>query len=301
MTGVVYNCHALHFRAKPSMTGKIIGYLRPGDKLDIIGSSGVYYNVVFKGKTGWAGAKYIEPHNPIIEAKDGVIVGVSRAANIHAEPSQESNVIGKIPKGASCKFYEIANDKYTRVEYNGIEGFAWTAFIMLAGAPVKPVEYKQGDSRWKNYPYTSCGNKAQTIKSSGCGIVCAAMILATWIANEITPPDMAKLAVESGHRTKSSGTAWAFFPFLAKWCGLKCKQYSGKYGFNPAIKALHAGALVVCSMGPCWFTTGGHYILAWTEDGKNIIVNNPAAGSSRDKGAYDVFKKECRAYFIFTK
>jgi hypothetical protein len=54
-------------------------------------------------------------------------------------------------------------------------------------------------------------------------------------------------------------------------------------------------------MGPGWFTTGGHYILAWAEDGKNIIVNNPAAGSSRDKGAYDVFKKECRAYFIFTK
>ena len=233
MTGVVYNCHALHFRAKPSMTGKIIGYLRPGDKLDIIGTSGAYYNVVFKGKTGWAGSKYIKSQAPDV--------------------------------------------------------------------PLKPVEYKQGDSRWKSYPYTSCGNKAQTIKSSGCGIVCAAMILATWLDKKITPPDMAKLAVESGHRTKSSGTAWAFFPFLAKWCGLKCKQYSGKYGFDPAIKALHAGALVVCSMGKGYFTSGGHYILAWTEDGKNIIVNNPGAGSSRDKGTYAVFKKECRAYFIFTR
>ena len=234
MTGVVYNCHALHFRAKPSMTGKIIGYLRPGDKLDIIGTSGAYYNVVFKGKTGWAGSKYIKSQAPDV--------------------------------------------------------------------PGKPVEYKQGDSRWRNYPYTSCGNKAQTIKSSGCGIVCAAMIVATWKDKKITPPGMAELAVHNGYRTKSSGTAWAFFPFLAKKYGLKCTQVSGKYGLpavQKAIKEQHA--LVVCSMGKGYFTSCGHYILAWADDGKNLIVNNSAAGSSRNSGTYAVFTKECRAFFIFTR
>jgi len=58
---------------------------------------------------------------------------------------------------------------------------------------------------------------------------------------------------------------------------------------------------VVCSMGKGYFTSCGHYILAWADDGKNLLVNNPGAGSSRDKGTYDVFKKECRAYFIFTR
>jgi peptidoglycan hydrolase-like protein with peptidoglycan-binding domain len=184
----------------------------------------------------------------------------------------------------------------------GVVDAATWAYLLTAYAPVKqPVEYKQGDNRWKKYPYTSCGNKSQTISSSGCGIVCAAMVVATWLDPKITPPDMADLAVKNGYRTKNSGTAWAFFPFLAKKYGLKCMQYSSKYGFDPVIKALRKGALVVCSMGPGYFTTGGHYILAWTEDGKSVVVNNPGAGHSRDKGTYATFKKECRAYFIFTK
>jgi hypothetical protein len=234
MTGIVYNCRALHFRAKPSMSGKIIGYLHSGDKLEIIGVSGVYYNVVFNGKTGWAGSKYIKASDP--------------------NP-----------------------------------------------APVKPVEYKQGDSRWAKVPYTSCGNKSQTIKSSGCGIVCAAMIVAAWRDPKATPPAMAELAVKNGYRTKASGTAWAFFPFLAKKYGLQCVQTSGKYGLPAVRAALKKGALVVCSMGPGYFTTVGHYILAWADDGKNLIVNNPGAGHLKDKGSYAIFTKECRAFFIFTR
>jgi hypothetical protein len=113
---------------------------------------------------------------------------------------------------------------------------------------------------------------------------------------------MAKLAVDNGYRTKSSGTAWAFFPFLARKYGLKCVQVSGKYGLPDVRKALKEHhALVVCNMGKGYFTTGGHYILAYADDGKNLIVNNPGAGHSRDKGTYDVFNKECRAYWIFTR
>lgn len=182
-----------------------------------------------------------------------------------------------------------------------VDAATWKFLLTEYSTVKKPVEYKQGDSRWAKYPYTSCGDKSQTIKSSGCGPTCAAMIIATWIDKKVTPPDMADLAVKNGYRTKNSGTAYAFFPFLAKKYGLKCTQYSGKYGFDPTIKALRKGALVVCCMGPGYFTASGHFILAWMDDGANIIVNNPGAGHSRDKGSYDVFRKECKAYFIFSK
>ena len=52
--------------------------------------------------------------------------------------------------------------------------------------------YSQADSRWENIPYTSCHDKSQTIKSSGCGPTSAAMIVSS-SKGAIIPPTMAKL------------------------------------------------------------------------------------------------------------
>lgn len=175
-------------------------------------------------------------------------------------------------------------------------------WAVLLGAQVQPnagpepVYYSQVDARWRHIMFSSRGDPKQTIGSSGCGPTSMAMILATWVNRSITPVDACKLAIDGGFRTTNDGTAWAYFPWMATKFGLR-HQYGNT---DQAVSALKKGALVVASMGPGYFTRGGHYVLLWGIDGQQILAHDPA-NKSRDRAGFDVFRREAAQYFIFTK
>lgn len=180
----------------------------------------------------------------------------------------------------------------------------WSALIVGAedkpapapGKFVQPVDYKQADSRWGKKNYTSCGNKNQTMANSGCGPTSAADVVATLKDKSVTPWTLAQLYMQWGYRTKSSGTAWGAF-----------KKTANHYHFSKfvqsssidALKAcLDAGGYVVCSMGPGYWTKGGHYICAWKYDKTYIYCNDPAS-SKRKKQKASQFMKERKQFFCF--
>jgi hypothetical protein len=162
---------------------------------------------------------------------------------------------------------------------------------------MQPVYYLQNDSRWGKIPYTKTNNPKQTIGSSGCGVTSAAMILSTWVDYTMKPDYVAKLALNNGFRTVNNGTDPGFFNFIAKKFGL---NYRISYNTEDAINALKNGSLVICAMSKGYFTTGGHYILAYDYDGANIIVNDPAS-TKRTKASKAIFKAQCVGYYIFNK
>ena len=160
----------------------------------------------------------------------------------------------------------------------------------------QPVDYKQGDKRWRMKPYTITGSSKQTIGSSGCGPTSMADIMATWIDKTITPVEMCAYAIKHGFRTKNSGTAWAFF-----------KSIAGAYGFSQFVQtksmatakaAIKAGALVVASMGPGYWTRGGHFICLWKCDDTYMYANDPAS-SVRKKQKLAAFESQRKQFFIF--
>ena len=162
---------------------------------------------------------------------------------------------------------------------------------------IKPVHYLQYDSRWGKIMFSNHRDVKQTIASSGCGATSSAMILTTFMEKEILPLDVAKIIVANGYRTYNNGVDWSWFPFMANYYGLKLKQTSVT---NEVITELKKGALVVASMGPGYFTKGGHYILLWglNEASGKILVNDPNS-TIRTEATYDLFKKQSLQYFIF--
>lgn len=160
----------------------------------------------------------------------------------------------------------------------------------------QPVDYKQYDSRWGSEVYTSVGNKSQTIRSSGCGPTSMADIIATWVDKNITPSGMCKWSVKNGYRTASNGTAWAFFPAIAKAYGFS--KFVQTKSMATARAALKEGALVVASMGPGYWTKGGHFICLWKTDDTYMYANDPAS-SVRKKQKLAAFENERKQFFIF--
>ncbi len=147
--------------------------------------------------------------------------------------------------------------------------------LSLLGKCTGLTYYSQADSRWASLPYTSTGNKSQTMKSSACGPTCAAMVVSS-SKGAILPTTMAQLFVDNGYRTRDNGTAWAAFPFIADYFDFD--EYHTTSDFNTMLNYLKqdknkdgvADYFVVVSVGSGAFTTGGHYIML-TEDVGSLI------------------------------
>lgn len=185
----------------------------------------------------------------------------------------------------------------TRNDWAALWDCPYTRTGKIAGTgTVQPVDYKQGDSRWGKKPYTAYGNKNQTIANSGCGPTSMADIMATWIDKKITPVEMCRYAVEHGFRTKSSGTAWGFFKSIAKAYGFG--GFVQTKSMATAREALKNGALVVASMGPGYWTKGGHYICLWKTDDTWMYANDPAS-KTRKRQKLGAFENQRKQFFIF--
>lgn len=176
----------------------------------------------------------------------------------------------------------------------------WTALIVGVAVKTdefkKPVDYKQYDSKWAKKQYSAIGKTSQTMKSSGCGPTSAADVVATLKDSSVTPWTLAQLYLKQGFRTANSGTAWSAFKWTAQ-----------KYGFSKFVQTsslatlkacLDAGGYVVCSMGPGYWTSGGHYICAWKYDGTYIYCNDPAS-SKRTKQKQVDFMSQRKQFFCF--
>lgn len=132
------------------------------------------------------------------------------------------------------------------------------------------VYYNQADPRWANHLYPSQELPGATIKSGGCGVTCAAMVVSS--SKEIVRPDtMGDIARENGFRP-NGGTAWELFQYVADRWGLETREVKSSY---EALQACKDGYFVVilCSAG-LW-TTGGHYILAVGARGDQIEIYDP--------------------------
>ena len=140
--------------------------------------------------------------------------------------------------------------------------------------------YSQADSRWASIPYTSCNDKSQTIKSSGCGPTSAAIVISS-SKGAIIPPTTAKLFKDNGFRTKSNGTAWSVWPFVADYFDFN--EYKTTTNFNILVGYLVqdkdkdgvADYFAVASCGPGLFTTSGHYIALMGVKNETFTVYDP--------------------------
>ncbi len=133
------------------------------------------------------------------------------------------------------------------------------------------------------------GNKPFTIKSSGCGVTSAAMVVAYYhreLDPKTLPPIMAQLATDNNMRpcnkdcSNCSGTSGSFFtsPSTMGKYGLKGKNIGGGSSVqSKAMELLSQGKPLVALMkGPSIFTCSGHYIvLSGVDSSGNVIVNDP--------------------------
>ena len=210
-------------------------------------------------------------------------------------------IFGPITK-AAVKDYQTANG----LKPDGIVGpLTWGKLLgeeeqttVLASSHIRPVDYKQYDSRWATKMYSSHGDKKQTMKSSACGPTAMADVVATLIDSTVTPPILADKAMAWGDRSYSSGTNWSFFKHIAD--EYRFGNYLKSSSVSDLKHCLDTGGYVVASMGKGYWSQSGHFICVWKYDNTYIYANDPASSKCTKQKISD-FMKERKAFFCFWK
>lgn len=171
---------------------------------------------------------------------------------------------------------------------------------------IKPVCYLQTDPKWKNYNYSAKGER-KTIGSSGCGVVVAAMVVATLKDKNVTPVITAEWSMSHGYKALNQGTYYTYFiPQFAQY-GITCKRLnqSNLYGqsssnyHTEALSALKNGNWVIACMGKGTWTNSGHFILLYKYENGYVYINDPASTkANRIKNTWNLFAKQIKYLWI---
>lgn len=148
----------------------------------------------------------------------------------------------------------------------------------------KPVDYKQYDPKWASVDYSASG-ETNTIKSAGCGITCAAMVIASLKDKNVNPVTTAKWSKSKGYKIKNQGTSYSYFkPQFAEY-GINCTMLNGTNVYKNKSASVHKTVLselqkgnwIIGVMGIGTWTKGGHYVLCYAYDDGLVYINDPAS------------------------
>lgn len=167
----------------------------------------------------------------------------------------------------------------------------------------QPVKLLQTDPRWKSKRYP-CNGGTMSIGGGGCGETCTAMIASTLTGKDVLPPETMEWACSHGYVYANQGTSYDYFrPQLAvygidcdllTWC--KCLD-NGSWVRYKVEEMLRGGYYFIALMKKGLWTSGGHYVVVWWEDGK-VRINDPASTKpERENGDPELFFNQAKYFW----
>lgn len=220
-------------------------------------------------------------------------------------------------------------ERFAGVTLNGSEGLApvtgggGTGSTSTIGCPPSAgggsyasldqmTYFSQCDSKWRYYPYPYPGDtdnsSGRTICSSGCGPTSLAMVISNLSGTIVTPDVIGDYSLANGFRA-SSGTSWGAFTAIPEHYGLK-SEYVGT-DISKVKAGISAGGLVISSMKPGHFTSGGHFIVirAVTPEGKILVADpndrQPGTPNYQRKSTTEwdesIIISESKAFWVISK
>lgn len=169
----------------------------------------------------------------------------------------------------------------------------------------KPVSYLQTDPRWKSKPYRVKG-ESSTIGGSGCGPTAASMLIETITGKKFTPEDACNWSMAHGYKALNQGTYYAYFTPQFKEFGIDCQMlnWTKTYGkpdhsnHDKVVEKLKDGYYAIALMGKGLWTSSGHFVVLWWQDGK-VRINDPASTrDTRVNGDIRTFRSQATYYWL---
>lgn len=137
----------LRVRTAPNTRSDTLGYLLNGNEVDIIGESGAWYKINYKGKTGYVHKDYIQkigggvtnppeitPETPskpdVSENKVGQVINISSNLRVRSAASTDSSILGYLLNGQRVNITGETGNWY-QISFNGTTGYVSSEFVKI--------------------------------------------------------------------------------------------------------------------------------------------------------------------------
>lgn len=181
-------------------------------------------------------------------------------ANSYVDPGDLCEITGPGRRGLFSVTYPTPRGKKTR----------WVA--ALNGFTLRQRDYAA-------VAYPAPGYPAATVKSGGCGVCAATMIVGTLCGKQVAVGEMARFAMNSGARVSGGTDMRRLSAAICGRYGLTCRMTSD---VNALRQHLRSGGCAICNAaGNGIFSTGGHYIVALGELDGRVCIADPGIYSGK--------------------
>ncbi|MDD3148931.1 MAG: SH3 domain-containing protein, partial [Candidatus Riflebacteria bacterium] len=139
VTGTVALADVLNIRSAP--WGDIIGTVKKGDKVSIIGASGDWYKVSVNGKTAYVHSAYVLKAGE--KAKPFPNTGYVNTFALNVRRVPHGDILSQIKQGDKVNILGVAGDWY-KISWNGNEAFVAKRYIdnkKTTPAPANPYNF----------------------------------------------------------------------------------------------------------------------------------------------------------------
>ena len=124
VSGTVALAEVLNVRSSP--WGDILGTIKKGTKVSIVGSSGDWYKISYNGKTGYIHSSYVLKEGEKAKPFPGSGYVNTTALNVRRVPS--GDILAQLKKGDKINILGVAGDWY-KISWNGNEAFVAKRYI----------------------------------------------------------------------------------------------------------------------------------------------------------------------------
>ena len=121
----------LNVRAKASMSGKVIGKLYTGNKVEIKGEDGNWYKINYKGKTGYISKKYVKTSSTTIteveECSD--VFQAQIGFSVRTGPSTSYSQMGSLIKSQVFQVKGKCSNGWYQIQYGSKTGYVSDKYL----------------------------------------------------------------------------------------------------------------------------------------------------------------------------
>jgi uncharacterized protein YgiM (DUF1202 family) len=177
---------SLNFRAEP--WGRVIGTLYNGNRVEILGQEGKWFNVSYGGKSGFAHSNYIvfekiEQSKPTQKSEPvGEKYVVTASSKLYVRDAPMGNVLGTLNSGAGIEVLKKSGN-WCQIKYQGRLGWVHGDYVAPKTSTPAPTNssVKPGESQSKEIYDTTLAMNGTSSKSGpgGGNVACA------WMVNKV--------------------------------------------------------------------------------------------------------------------
>lgn len=151
--------------------------------------------------------------------------------------------------------------------------------------------YYYNQNNYGSVPYPRPSDKSATVKSGGCGVCSACMVMNNLAGKELySVRQMAEFSIKNGARDNAGTNVKTLLSALCK--ANPDFSYKTSNSSLDLVNHLKKGGIAICNQGDVYnvFSTAGHFVVAYRMSENNIEVLDPQMYS----GKYDAYRRPQR-------